>query len=133
MSDVQLKCGCWAHVDCCDYVTRRIDENAERHAALVSERDAAIARAKDAEAWVADLQAGMYVNCVYCGHRYGSESETPVSMADVLKAHIEQCPKHPLSEVRARLEALADKMSTYGPSCVRFAGELRYALKGAAR
>jgi hypothetical protein len=47
--------------------------------------------------WVADLQSGMYINCVYCGHRYGPDPGTPVAMADVLKEHIAQCPKHPLS------------------------------------
>ena len=58
--------------------------------------------AKDAEIkrlrqWVADLQSGMYVNCVYCGHRYGPDPGTPVAMADVLRDHIARCPKHPLS------------------------------------
>lgn len=43
--------------------------------------------------WVNDLQSGMYVNCVYCGYRYGHEKDTPASMADILKKHIEQCPK----------------------------------------
>ncbi len=53
--------------------------------------------------WVNDLQTGMYVNCVYCGHRYGPRGKTPVSMADVLKQHIETCPKHPMSLIKARL------------------------------
>ncbi|KKN30936.1 hypothetical protein LCGC14_0828870, partial [marine sediment metagenome] len=53
--------------------------------------------------WVNDLQAGMYVNCVYCGHRYGAETEVPASMADVLKEHIEQCPEHPLFEARQEI------------------------------
>lgn len=72
-----------------------------------------LTRARKAEAeverltaWVNDLQSGMYVNCVYCGHRYGPESTTPVAMAGVLKAHIEQCPKHPMSALKARVEVL---------------------------
>ena len=56
--------------------------------------------------WVNDLQSGMYVNCVYCGHRYGPREDTPVAMADVLRDHIEQCPKHPLSAAKAELEQL---------------------------
>ncbi|MHB8272785.1 hypothetical protein [Bradyrhizobium sp.] len=52
------------------------------------------------EKWIADLQSGMYVNCVYCGHQYGPSKTTPVSMADALKAHIEECPKHPMSELK---------------------------------
>lgn len=53
-------------------------------------------------AWINDLQAGMYINCVYCGHRYGPETNVLASsMTDVLKAHIEQCPEHPMSHLRA--------------------------------
>ncbi|NLB52058.1 MAG: hypothetical protein GX808_03875 [Syntrophomonadaceae bacterium] len=54
--------------------------------------------------WVNDLQSGMYVNCVYCGHRYGPNDKVPASMADVLKEHIEKCPEHPMSKLRAELE-----------------------------
>ena len=60
----------------------------------------------DLERWVADCQSGMYVNCVYCGHRYGPREDTPVAMADVLREHIEQCPKHPLSAAKAQIEQL---------------------------
>jgi len=59
--------------------------------------------------WIADLQSGMYVNCVYCGHRYGPGETTPVSMADALKAHVEQCPKHPMSKLREALAFYADR------------------------
>lgn len=57
-------------------------------------------------AQVADLQSGMYINCVYCGHRYGPKEDTPATMADVLKAHVEQCPAHPMSELKRRNEEL---------------------------
>lgn len=60
--------------------------------------------------WVNDLQSDMFINCVYCGHRYGPREDTPVAMADVLKAHIEKCPEHPLSHSRAELEALREKL-----------------------
>lgn len=53
------------------------------------------------EQWVNDLQSGMYVNCVYCGHRYGPSKDVPAAMADVLKQHIEQCPEHPMSAIKA--------------------------------
>ena len=56
--------------------------------------------------WVDDLQSGMWVNCVYCGHRYGPGETTPTSMADALKEHIERCPKHPMSACRAEIERL---------------------------
>lgn len=59
--------------------------------------------------WVKDLQSGMYVNCVYCGHRYGPADRVPASMADVLKQHIEKCPEHPLSQYKRALnEVCAD-------------------------
>lgn len=54
--------------------------------------------------WVNDLQAGMYVNCIYCGHRYGPEDETPVAMADVLKEHIESCTAHPMYILKDKYE-----------------------------
>lgn len=57
---------------------------------------------------VSDLQSGMYVNCVYCGHRYGPAGETPVAMADVLKAHIEVCPRHPMSKIKHERDVLLD-------------------------
>lgn len=58
--------------------------------------------------WVDDLQSGMYVNCVYCGHRYGPGETMPVSMADALKKHIENCPKHPMSALKAEVERLRE-------------------------
>lgn len=57
--------------------------------------------------WVVDLQSGMYVNCVYCGHRYGPGETTPVSMADALRAHVEACPRHPMSKMRTTLMEIA--------------------------
>ena len=54
--------------------------------------------------WIEDLQSGQYVNCVYCGHRYGPEDEVPVSRADLLKRHVMQCPEHPMSKMRCVLE-----------------------------
>ena len=58
--------------------------------------------------WVKDLQSGLYINCVYCGHRYGPNTVTPTSMADVLKKHIEECPHHPLRAAIEREEALCN-------------------------
>jgi DNA-directed RNA polymerase subunit RPC12/RpoP len=62
--------------------------------------------------WVKDLHSGMYINCVYCGHRYGPKDEVPTSMADVLKAHVEKCPKHPMSALKKEVERL-EKENTY--------------------
>lgn len=65
-----------------------------------------IARLKQ---WIDDLQSGMYINCVYCGHRYGPGETTPVTMADALKAHIEVCPEHPMSKLKSEVEKLETK------------------------
>lgn len=64
--------------------------------------------------WVNDLQSGMYVNCVYCGHRYGPEDQVPTSMADALKEHIEHCPKHPMSALKAENDQLKAALSERG-------------------
>lgn len=50
--------------------------------------------------WINDLQSGMYINCVYCGHRYGPTDTTPDTKAEMLKKHIEQCPEHPMSKLK---------------------------------
>lgn len=52
----------------------------------------------------------MYVNCVYCGHRYGPNDETPTLMADVLREHIEQCPEHPLSAAMKTIAELRKQL-----------------------
>lgn len=60
--------------------------------------------------WVRDMQEGCWVNCVYCGHRYGHEKDTPVTLADVLKQHVEQCPEHPMSALKTRVTSLETAM-----------------------
>lgn len=64
------------------------------------------ARVVELEQWVHDLQSGMFINCVYCGHRYGPQDEIPATMADALKEHIEQCPKHPMSALKKELDQI---------------------------
>lgn len=59
--------------------------------------------------WVTDLQSGLYVNCVYCGHRYGPNDRVPVAMADALKAHVEVCPWHPMSALKERIDQLTEQ------------------------
>jgi len=69
--------------------------------------------------WVSDLQSGMYVNCVYCGHRYGPKEDTPVAMADVLKEHIAVCPDHPLSHANQEIEELKTTIKEMQSSIAR--------------
>lgn len=74
--------------------------------------------------WVSDLQDGTFVNCVYCGHRYGKVGEVPESMSDILKAHIETCPEHPMSRLKAEKEKLLALLKKYerALSCVTIEG-----------
>lgn len=80
------------------------DEIIQSHNVLYDKLSALQADNERLAQWVNDLQTGMYVNCVYCGHRYGPRGKTPVSMADMLKKHIEICPKHPMSLLKAEHE-----------------------------
>ena len=61
---------------------------------------------KRLEKWIDDLQSGMYINCVYCGHRYGPEDNTGIPMRKQLEQHIEKCPKHPLSIAKKEIAVL---------------------------
>lgn len=65
--------------------------------------------------WVTDLQSGMYVNCVYCGHRYGPAGSAAdavpranETMAQALTRHVAECPQHPLAGARALLTQWLD-------------------------
>jgi histidinol-phosphate/aromatic aminotransferase/cobyric acid decarboxylase-like protein len=90
---------------------------------MTNESDCEIKRLKQ---WVNDLQSGMYVNCVYCGHRYGRDGEVPVSMAGVLKRHIAHCPEHPMSKLVATLKAASHALRSYqyGNSATDLAQEM---------
>lgn len=76
----------------------------------ISNLEAEVRRHK---AWVDDLQKGLYVNCVYCGHRYGPNPGTPVAMAEVLKTHILQCPEHPMYALKARCNRIEDLLALW--------------------
>ncbi len=54
-------------------------------------------RVAELESWINDMHSGMFINCVYCGHRHGrTHEEIP---ADTLRRHISTCPKHPMSKL----------------------------------
>lgn len=57
---------------------------------------------------IEDLQAGTYVNCVYCGHRYGPSANTPVSLAQMLRDHVAACPAHPMSQLLVMLRRVQE-------------------------
>ena len=76
------------------------------------------------QAWVSDLQAGTYINCVYCGHRYGpddvaaesiprAEATGKPSMAEALRQHVATCPRHPMAALEARLRTIRAAWSTF--------------------
>jgi len=72
--------------------------------------DHVCAENKRLKAWIADLQSGMFVNCIYCGHCYGPKETTPVSMADALKEHIEKCSEHPMSKLKEENRRLLSRL-----------------------
>lgn len=48
--------------------------------------------------WIDDLQSKLFINCVYCGHRYGpTQLEIPREM---LIKHQLDCPSAPLRSIR---------------------------------
>lgn len=77
-------------------------------------------------AWIDDLQAGAYINCVYCGHRYGPDDEIPSTMAQVLKEHIEVCPEHPMSALKAENKRLQEDVVWEGKAYVDGFGRIRF-------
>ena len=85
-----------------------MDEAAKKYA--INQFENIINENENLRRWVNDLQSGMYINCVYCGHRYGPKKNTPVSMSDVLKEHIEKCEKHPLVMCKRDLERVEVKL-----------------------
>jgi len=66
---------------------------------------------KGLKKWIDDLQAEMYINCVYCGHRYGPDDDIPATMAETLKEHIEQCPKHPMHALKQENNQLQEELA----------------------
>lgn len=60
--------------------------------------------------YVSDLQSKMYINCVYCGHRYGPVGSGDIAM-DVLHAHVIRCVAHPMSAMRIKYFRLLEKVA----------------------
>lgn len=82
--------------------------NAEDHELM----EAMTAKIDQLQTWVDDLHSGMYINCVYCGHRYGPDTEEGI-MSEVLHEHIKDCPKHPLSKALAEIVQLKIQMMPF--------------------
>ena len=127
-------------------ITRLEAEKAQKQLVIddckrnLQEQDAAIAALRGEverlNAWVDDLQSGMYINCVYCGHRYGPKDKVPCTMANALKQHIEQCPKHPMSALKKSLaaakqenERLRGKVEAYEPIVAAVESHLQRAMQ----
>ena len=70
-------------------------------------------KVKQQQQWIEDLHSNMYVNCVYCGYRYGPSDRVPTSMAQVLREHVEECPKHPMSQMKQALEKALPMVKLY--------------------
>ena len=66
---------------------------------------------KELNNWINDLQAGMYVNCVYCGYRFSNPEVFP-TIQEVLHEHMENCSKHPLFKANQELKRLNSIIKT---------------------
>jgi hypothetical protein len=100
---------------------------------MSSQLDELLAENEKLKLWISDLQSGMFINCVYCGHRYGPKDNTPPTMAEVLKEHIKVCPKHPLSKTIATLISLGqwtDEMCSWKDAGVRLRAVCKGTLDG---
>lgn len=76
---------------------------------LGAETDRLRAENERLEHWVDDLQDGGWVNCVYCGQRYGERDEqlqVHQTMREALAEHVESCPKHPMAKLKAERDKL---------------------------
>ena len=80
------------------------------------------------EKWVSDLQASKYINCVYCGYRFGLETEVPASMADIHRDHMSGCVKHPMYELTLIKKLTEDEMSSVEIYSPNIAGPPYYAV-----
>ena len=130
-AEVQHTTPFWAYVHICSKCGHAIIESEWEKAAMTEElnleeieaRDwhwafeddakALIAEVRRLRDWVNDLHSGMFINCVYCGHRYGPKDKVPCAMSEVLKQHIEQCPKHPMSALKTWQREAAEAMTSF--------------------
>ncbi len=95
----------WA--DELEFAYRQIIDLRTHAFATATERNQARAIIQKLQQWIDDCQSGMYINCVYCGHRYGPDDGNHlVTMRDALEAHISVCPSHPLSSAKAEISRL---------------------------
>lgn len=100
--------------------TLKIDVSREQQLQLTAHNQLFLMReeVRRLQVWVDDLQSGMYVNCVYCGYRYGPKEDVPVTMADMLKRHISHCPKHPMLELRKEVEQFKKIFAEAAEECL---------------
>jgi hypothetical protein len=105
MSDTEIV-PIWQHRAAIERLSRKVVE-LQRELEVQKEANEAMHR------WIDDLQSGMFINCVYCGHRFGPDPGTPVSMADILKEHVELCTKHPMVELKKQLHTAKSTAGSY--------------------
>ena len=63
----------------------------EREVAMETVIDQQRAEIERLKQWVEDLQGEAWVNCVYCGFRFGPVEKFPVSTTEIFTKHLRQC------------------------------------------
>lgn len=81
--------------------------------------------------WINDLQTGLYINCVYCGHRYAPRTEEVP--ADALRRHVASCPEHPMSHLLATCLSVVGYIDEGGDSLDKIQSFLHQAIEKATK
>jgi hypothetical protein len=93
------------HEEACPYRAER-DKAEQARDAAIAERDEL---AVTLEMIVDALNSGIHQHaCSYCGHMI--EGGRPETQAEI-RAHMDQCPKHPMNQLRKANEELEDKLA----------------------
>lgn len=70
----------------------------------LAEKDKELAEAKGEVERLSNLLWGS--RCVYCGEVVGKDKQNQDIADEILRNHVETCPKHPLSQAKGEIERL---------------------------
>jgi predicted nucleic acid-binding Zn-ribbon protein len=84
------------------YCIARLSERVEKYEDALAEKEKEIER-------LSELLWGM--RCVYCGEIIGKDKKNQDVAVEMLKAHVESCPKHPLTQANEQIAALREQIT----------------------
>ena len=87
----------------------------EHHIPLCAEIDRLRARVAEQQTEIERLCELLWGSrCVFCGEVVGKEKKNQDIADEVLRKHVEACPKHPLAVARARIKELEHSLEENG-------------------